>query len=225
MTELELRKLFVDTLRGYLGAREGDARHRELIDYYNSMTVLPRGYKMTYTADWCVATAVAIGVKLGLEEIILPECSCSRQIIQYKSLDRFVEGPGFRPQIGDFIVYDWHDDNDPDHWGTVAEVEGDTLVIIEGNMGDRVDTRVISTDDPRIHGYCLPDYASKAAHEPESRLFADVRNDAWYADAVAYCASLGLMVGTSGSTFEPERAVTRGELAAVVMRLHRLLTE
>jgi hypothetical protein len=42
---------------------------------------------------------------------------------------------------------------------------------------------------------------------------------------VAYCASLGLMVGTGDDTFEPERAVTRGELAAVVMRLRENLMD
>ncbi|MBR2047145.1 MAG: S-layer homology domain-containing protein [Oscillospiraceae bacterium] len=224
MTELELRKLYVDTLRGYLGAREGDERHRELIDYYNSMPVLPRGYKMTYTADWCVATAVAVGVKLGLESIILAECSCTRLIAMYKAIGRFVEGAGYLPQIGDFVIYDWQGDADPDHWGTVAEVEGDMLVIIEGNMADRVDTRLITLDDPRIYGYCLPDYASMADREP-APVFVDVPQDAWYAEAVAYCARHELMVGREDGSFDPLAPVTRAELAAVVQRLHQALSE
>lgn len=224
MTENELRNLYVATLRGYLGAREGDARHRELIDLYNSMPVLPRGYRMTYTADWCVATAVAVGVKLGLESIILAECSCTKLIAMYNALGRFVQGPGYRPQIGDFVIYDWQGDADPDHWGTVAEVEGDMLVIIEGNMGDRVWHRDVVIGDERIYGYCLPDYASLADREP-APVFADVPGDAWYAEAVVYCASAGLMVGREDGSFDPLAPVTRAELAAVAMRLHKALIE
>jgi hypothetical protein len=123
------------------------------------------------------------------------------------------------------VIYDWQGDEDPDHWGTVAEVEGDMLVIIEGNMGDRVDYRCITLDDPRIHGYCLPDYASLADREPGSRLFPDVPADAWYAEAVAYCASAGLMVGREDGTFDPLAPVTRAELAALAQRLHQALSK
>lgn len=55
------------------------------------------------------------------------------------------------PQSGDFVIYDWQGDEDPDHWAAVTEVEGDMLVIIEGNMADR---------------------------EPEGSLFPDVPDDA-----------------------------------------------
>lgn len=216
MTELELRRHFVETLAGYVGAKEGDERHRELIDLYNSLPVLPRGYQMTYTADWCVATAVAIGVKLGLEDIILPECSCTRQIAQYRALGRFMGDRNYVPQIADFIIYDWQDNGDPDHWGTVERVEGDRLTVIEGNMADKVDRRYLNIGDSRIYGYCLPDYASAASAAVR---FEDVAEDAWYADAVSYCARQGLMLGTSESTFEPERSVTRAELAVVLQRL------
>lgn len=223
MTEMELRSLYVQTLRGYYGAEEGDARHRELIDLYNSMEVLPRGYRMTYTADWCVATAVAIGVKLGITEIILPECSCTRQIRQYKAIGRFEGCKDYVPQIGDFVIYDWQGDNDPDHWGTVTRIEGKALRIIEGNMADKVWHRDIEVGDERIYGYCLPDYAAMAAKLSRPRSFADVPAGAWYADAVEYCAQHGLMQGRGEGVFAPEALVTRAELAAVAMRLHREL--
>jgi hypothetical protein len=216
MTEMMMRRQFVDTLRGYLGAREGDERHRELIDLYNSMKCLPRGYKMTYTADWCVATAVAIGVKLGWEDIILPECSCTRQVAQYGTLGRFVRDKNYVPQIGDFLIYDWHDDNDPDHWGTVAEVDGTKLSIIEGNLSNRVAYRELRVGDQRIYGYCIPDYASRAG-------FADVAEDAWYAEAVQYCKRHGLMLGKGNERFDPNVPVTRAELACVLMRLYQNL--
>ena len=218
MTEQELREAYVRELENYLGAREGDDRHRELIDLYNTMPVLPRGYAMTYRADWCVATAVAVAVKLGLTEIIHPECSCSRAIELYRAEGRFRQDRNYVPRIGDFLIYDWEGNGDPDHWGTVAGISGRKLRVIEGNMADRVDCRELEIGDGRIYGYCLPDYAGKAG-----RHFFDVAEDAWYAEAVEYCAEKGLMQGRGNGVFAPEVPVTRAELAAVAMRLHKML--
>ena len=214
MTELELRKRYVSELETYLGAVEGDPKHRELIDWYNRQEKLPRGYRMTYTADWCVATAVAVAVKLGWTDIILPECSCTRAIELYRVRERFLQDRNYVPEIGDFLIYDWQSDHDPDHWGTVAEIQGMKMRIIEGNMADRVAYREVEIGDQRIYGYCLPDYGSRAG-------FSDVAEDAWYAEAVNYCRRNGLMFGKGDDIFDPEGPVTRGELAAVAMRLHR----
>lgn len=63
--------------------------------------------------------------------------------------------------------------------------------------------------------------------QPEETVsrFDDVAEDAWYAEAVDYVTKLGLMVGTGDGKFNPDRTVTRAELAAVTARLYRLLTE
>ena len=52
---------------------------------------------------------------------------------------------------------------------------------------------------------------------------SDVDPGAWYAKDVAKAAELGIMEGVGGGLFEPERAVTRAELAAVVVRLYEIL--
>ena len=57
--------------------------------------------------------------------------------------------------------------------------------------------------------------------EVPDRIFEDVPSDAWYADSVAYCAKTGLMNGVSDEEFEPNRAVTRAELAAILYRLSK----
>ena len=220
MTEQELRKVYVAELESYLGAREGDDRHRELIGLYNSLPVLPRGYRMTYTADWCVATAVAVAVKLGLTDIIHPECSCTRAMELYRAEGRFRKERDFVPQIGDFLIYDWEGNADPDHWGTVVRVTGRKILVIEGNMNDQVGYREVFIGDGRIYGYCLPDYGRLAKAG-----FSDVAEDAWYAEAVEYCARRGLMQGRGNGLFVPEEPVTRAELAEVLMRLHQQFFE
>lgn len=59
----------------------------------------------------------------------------------------------------------------------------------------------------------------------KAKIFADVVSDVWYADEVTEAAALGLMEGTGGGNFEPNRAITRGELAAVAVRLHKELNK
>ena len=55
-----------------------------------------------------------------------------------------------------------------------------------------------------------------------STLFADVADDAWYADAVRYVYEKGMMNGTSSTTFSPNETTTR---AMIVTMLHRLENE
>lgn len=55
-----------------------------------------------------------------------------------------------------------------------------------------------------------------------STLFADVADDAWYADAVRYVFEKGMMNGTSSTTFSPNETTTR---AMIVTMLHRLENE
>lgn len=219
MTEQQIRQRYVAELETYLGTKEGDSRHRELMDWYNRLDPLPVGYKMTYTADWCVAITVAVAVKLGLTDIIYPECSCTRAIALYREKGQFVQARNYVPKPGDFLAYDWQDNGDPDHWGTVVSVSGEKLRIIEGNMNDQVGYRELNMGDSRIYGYCLPDYAGRAVE------FSDVPEGAWYAEAVEYCRRLGLMQGRGAGIFDPDAPVTRAELATVAMRLHRLVTE
>ena len=49
--------------------------------------------------------------------------------------------------------------------------------------------------------------------------YDDVPENAWYAAAAVYCRDRGLMSGTSGNLFSPDRPMTRGMLAVVLHRL------
>lgn len=55
--------------------------------------------------------------------------------------------------------------------------------------------------------------------EVPDRLFDDVPLDAWYADNVEYCVKHGLMNGVVEREFQPNRPVTRAELATVLKRI------
>ena len=157
----------------WVGRREADGTHRVIIDVYNSIVPLPRGYCMSYTDPWCAAFVSAVAQVWGLTKIVFPECACDPMIALYKAAGRWVEDDGYVPRPGDLLFYDWQDtglgDNSgsTDHVGLVAEVEGRQIRLIEGNCGDAVRYQVREIDGLYIRGYGLPDYASLADREED----------------------------------------------------------
>ena len=57
------------------------------------------------------------------------------------------------------------------------------------------------------------------SHEPVDLPFNDVPEGYWAYDAIQYVYGEGLMAGTSGSTFSPEGATTRGQIVTILWRL------
>jgi hypothetical protein len=51
-----------------------------------------------------------------------------------------------------------------------------------------------------------------------SSAFQDLRPGAYYADAVTWAASLGIIRGTSTTTFSPDDPITRGQVATILHR-------
>ena len=87
----------------------------------------------------------------------------------YKAKGRWIEKDSHIPKPGDLIMYDWKDrgvgDNTgaPKHVGMISKVNGTKLTVIEGNRSEAVGERPMEVDGKYIRGYCVPDYASKAA--------------------------------------------------------------
>lgn len=183
MTEAQLRQQYVTTAKKYLGCKESDGSHKPIVDLYNSIQPLPVGYKVKYTDSWCAAYVSAVAQELGLTDIILPECGCSRMINLYKKVNRFQESDNYTPSPGDLIMYDWDDsgsgDNTggPEHVGIVCECSGGTITVIEGNKNNAVEYRTLSVNGRFIRGYCLPDFAGKAEENEEEP--ADVPSTIW----------------------------------------------
>lgn len=178
MTENQLRNKVVEQAKKWYGCKESDGSHKKIIDTYNKISPLPRGYKVQYNDEWCATFVSAVGAVCGLSDIIPAECSCNQMIALHKELGTWVEDDKYRPSVGDIIMYDWDDsgagDNKgvADHVGIVTDVEGNTITVIEGNKGSGyVGYRAMTVNGKYIRGYCVPDYAKKStpdsAAEPE----------------------------------------------------------
>lgn len=168
MTEQELRNKVVSIARGWLGRKESDGSHREIIDLYNSHKPLARGYPVKYTDAWCSTFASAVAIKAGLTDIIPTECGCGKHIELFKKLGSWEENDAYVPKPADYIFYDWQDsgtgDNTgaADHVGIVEKVVGQTITVIEGNYSNAVKRRTIAVNGRYIRGYGVPKYGSKA---------------------------------------------------------------
>lgn len=168
MTEYELRAWVCAVAKAWLGRKEADGSHREIIDVYNAGRV-PGSYAMTYTDPWCAAFVSAVGMKAGCGDIIIPNVACDPMIGAYEACGGWREEDDFNAQAGDLIFYDWQDsgagDNrgSSDHVGLVVDNDGRTLTIIEGNCSDMVKYRTIPVNGKNIRGFAVPDYRRKAA--------------------------------------------------------------
>lgn len=168
MTEKQLRANVVAIAESYYGCKGSNGSHRQIIDGYNAVKPLARGYKVTYTDAWCATFVSFVGIKAGLSDIILRECGCGAMIQLYQKIGRWIENDGYIPQIADIIMYDWGDNGSgdcvgyPEHVGIVVSVSGGKIKVIEGNMSNTVGYRTIAVNARYIRGYCVPNYASKA---------------------------------------------------------------
>lgn len=72
--------------------------------------------------------------------------------------------------------------------------------------------------DININGTTEPEEQNNhnTPNETKQSVFKDVAADAWYADAVNFVTTRGIMNGTSGDMFSPEQSATRGMLAMII---------
>lgn len=172
----------VKQAQAWLGLKESNGGHKEIINTYNSHKPLARNYKMTLSDPWCATFVSAVAIKLGYTDIIPTECSCTKMIEKLKKIGSFVENENRTPSPGDIIFYDWDDKanykttddkNAPEHVGIVEKVENGNITVIEGNHDgsdadkiDGVERRVLPVNGRYIRGYGVPKYDAEAVKTP-----------------------------------------------------------
>lgn len=167
----KLASKVVEQAKAWLGRKESDGSHKEIIDVYNSHTPRARGYKMPYTDPWCATFVSAVAVKLGYTDIMPTECSCNKMIELYQKLGVWVENENRTPNPGDILFYDWDDNGQGDctgrveHVGIVEKVSGGNITIIEGNYKNSVKRRTLEVNGKYIRGYAVPKYDQETASE------------------------------------------------------------
>lgn len=165
------RKQFVAQLQEWVGLKESDGSHKKIIDIYNTIRPLPRGYWLSYYDAWCAGTVSAAAKACNATDIIPAECSCPYMITHAQKMGIWVEADNHVPAPGDIIMYDWQDsgagDNrgGADHVGVVEKVSGNDMTIIEGNYSDSVKRRSLKVNGRYIRGYIVPKFDADSAIE------------------------------------------------------------
>ena len=162
------RQTYVNTIKSWVGKKESNGTHKEIIDIYNSYKPHPRGYKVKYTDEWCAATVSAAAIKSGNTDIIPIECSCGQMIALAQNMGIWVENDAYVPAAGDIIMYYWKDNGKgdckgwPNHVGVVESVTNNNIKVVEGNINNAVGYRNIKVNAKTIRGFITPKFAADA---------------------------------------------------------------
>ena len=153
--------------------------------------------------------------------------SCSILLRWYKEQGLTV--PVREVQAGDIVLLNFHRGTEPEHCGLVVDtsirldpktgapdfvvtVEGNTSPGLEGSQDNGGCVALKNRDRWRIIGVCRPQY------QPEPEIVDDITGN-WAEKDIRWCMEHGLMQGYPDGSFQPDRPVTRAELATVIRRL------
>lgn len=132
----------------YVGIKQGSRQHKAIIDAYNTIVPLPRGYKVTYTDSWCATFASVVLTKCNAINAPV-ECSVFYMVQKAKQNKQIVKTPA----INDLIIYDWGNNGTLDHVGIIAGISGNVLKVVEGNYNKSVGVRFINKNSNCIYCY------------------------------------------------------------------------
>lgn len=157
---------FSDIARKYLGVKEGTTAHHAIIDGYNKIRPLPRGYKAKYNDSWC---AIFVSFIMKQFKCVNPpyECGANQMLNLCKKNKQFTK----KPHVNDLIFYDWNKSGTADHVGIISHVYNNSITTVEGNFHDSVGQRTISAKSRYILGYASIkiEVAKKTATEEIAR--------------------------------------------------------
>lgn len=158
----------VDVMASWIDYSESNGKHKGIIDIYNSVTPWPRGYKVKYSDEWCATCVSAAAIQSGTAKYTGRECGVPQFITYFKNRGRWEEDGSIKPRKGDLIIYGWSigsgvtvfgNNWSASHIGVVESVKGNTITVLEGNMGFGIVGRRTLTKGWRfIRGYCRPAY-------------------------------------------------------------------
>mgnify|MGYP001860962010 FL=1 len=217
------REKIVKQAQAWIGLKESDGSHMEIINVYNNHKPLARGYKVKSTDSWCATFVSAVSIKCGYTAIIPTECSCPQMIQLFKNLGEWVESDSYKPSAGDIILYDWGDsgsgDNTgtPDHIGIVEKVSGNTITVIEGNKNDSVSRRTLQVNGRYIRGYGVPKYDGTSSSNSTSKPSTGGSSTSSNGKAVNYKVKINTPSGVNirsgaGTRYSKVSAIPNGKI-------------
>lgn len=217
-------KKVVKIARGELGTME-DPPGSNRVKYWDS-------YDKSYQGQpWCVSFLWWVFQQAGERMAFFgggKTASCSMLLRWYKEQSLTV--PVEQVQAGDIVLLNFSGGKDPEHCGLVTGINdydgvykgtGIGIYTIEGNTTpgeegsqDNGGCVAFKTRRPRqIVAVCRPQYKAEEPYPVD-----DVTGH-WAESAIRRVRKRGLMVGYTDGSFQPDKPVTRAEIAVILDRL------
>lgn len=168
LTTLPKLNKILEIAESYNGVKEGSRAHLHLVDFYNTLSPLPRGYSLLYTDSWCAAYVSVVMQRAGIKDFPF-ECGVFEM---YKKLmEKRCVIQGRFPMPGEILFFK------SSHVGIVnGWVQNDfTVSTIEGNTADMCAHRRHNLLDKNILGWTSPYRYS--ADEIQKQLAGNVWGD------------------------------------------------
>lgn len=154
----------INEAKKWLGSNKWGTNHKKIIDGYNAVRPLPRGYAVKYSDDWCDSFVSFVAIRTGATDLIGRECGVERHKDIFKQLG--IWKGLVKPEVGDVIIFNWSGNRNGwgNHIGYVAAVSGDRVTTIEGNTTvngvSTVAYRYYIWNSVYIQGYARPRYSN-----------------------------------------------------------------
>ncbi len=105
-----------------------------------------------------------------VEKGVIPKYTTATEGVDwFKENDNF-ETTEYTPKVGDIAFYDTDGDGKADYSGMIISTSGNNFTTIEGSVTDNVRKTIYTTNNSKIVGYGVPDYAMLLlAKEDEER--------------------------------------------------------
>lgn len=213
----------IETARGELGVTEFPAGSN-CVKYWSDYTGI--GPSMQ-GQPWCVCFLWWCFWKAGESTAFFggaQTASCGTLLRWYKEQGMTV--PASEVQVGDIVILNFHGTQDTEHCGLVTEVnrwavtrELMQIQTIEGNTsanGSQDNGGMVAekTRYPaQIVAVCRPQY------KPDDHQPVDDVTGHWAEKAIRRAISRGLLQGYPDGSFQPDKPVTRAELAVILDRM------
>ena len=121
-----------------------------------------RWYGFKSHVHWCACFTSYIAAECGcFQSGICPKSAIVDDWISFYRKQHRWAGRNYIPHSGDFILFDWEGDGQPDHIGIVESCDGKTVHTIEGNSRDVCKRKSYAKGSGLIYGYGCPNYSGR----------------------------------------------------------------
>ena len=105
----------------FVGVKEGSTRHKRLVNGYNMIKPLPRGYRVKYSDNWCATFVSFVLKRCGCKKNVF-ECGAQRMRAKCIKLKLMIDDIT-KGKANDIIFYDRSRNSCTDHVGIIYKTD------------------------------------------------------------------------------------------------------